>query len=437
MTAHQTGYQSRLMSAEQAVTTIPDGAKICMALGVAQPPAILQALAARAEAGEIREASLFYLLSTAVAGQSVLRRELNHCLRPMSLFHSAVERRLDELAAAEQADPIDLIPTAFSRVPHMLANTIGVDTLITQVAPMDEHGEFSLGTNVDYAWRTARAAKRVIVEVNANMPRTFGRSTIPLSAVTAIVEQNTPLTEIPAVPRRPEDEAIGAIIARLIPDGACLQMGIGAVPEAVCEALRGHRNLGIHTELMTPGLAMLMQSGVINNSRKKIHAGKSIFTFAMGTLPFYRFLDNNPELEAHPVDYVNDPGVIAQNPDMVSVNATLEVDLDGACNSEVVNGRQYSASGGQLDFVRGASAATGGMSIIACHSTACGGRVSRIVPRLTGPVTTPRNDVHVIVTEHGWADLRGKSLAQRRKALIAIAHPQFRDWLSASGGHVV
>ena len=432
MPENQSAYRSRLMTAEQAAATIPDGARICMALGVAQPPAILAALAQRGAAGAIERASLYYLLSTATAGQSVLRRDLNHCLRPMSLFHSAVERALDDLAAQERAPAIDIIPTAFSRAPRLLCEDIGIDTLITQVAPMDERGEFSLGTNIDYAYAAARHAERVIVEVNRNMPRTAGRATIPLSAVTAIVEHVSPLVEIPAVPRRPEDDAIGTIIAGLIGDGACLQMGIGAVPEAVCEALRGHRDLGIHTELMTPGLARLMQEGVVNNARKAIHAGKSVFTFAMGTRGFYDFLDGNPDLEAHPVDYVNDPAVIARNPNMVSVNATLEVDLHGACNSEVVNGRQYSASGGQLDFVRGATAAAGGKSIIACHSTAARGTISRIVPRLTGPVTTPRNDVHIVVTEHGWADLRGKSIAERSRALIAIAHPKFRDQLSAS-----
>lgn len=425
------GYRSRLMSAEQAVASIPDGARICMGLGVAQPPTILKALARRAEIGGIEGASLYYLLSTAIAGTSVLRRELGERLRPMSLFHSAVERALDREALALGGRPVDLIPVAFSRVPQMLRDEIAVDTLVTQVSPPDENGNFSLGTNVDYAHAAARYCKRVIVEVNRHMPRTGGESIIPLSAVTAIVEHDQPLSEVLPVPRRPEDEAIGSIIAGLIDDGACLQMGIGAVPEAVCAALQGHRHLGIHTELLTPGLAGLMASGVVDNSRKRVHPGKSIFTFAMGDRRFYEFLDGNPDLEGHPVDYVNDAAIIARNPKAISVNATLEVDLQGACNSEVVNGRQYSAAGGQLNFVRGAGASPGGKSIIACHATAAGGTVSRIVPRLHGPVTTPRNDVHIIVTEFGWADLRGKSLAERGKALIGIAHPRFRDELAA------
>lgn len=428
----QAAYRNKLVSAQDAVATIPDGARICMALGVGQPPSLLGALAARAHAGQIDGASLYYLLSTAIAGQSVLRRDLNARLRPMSLFHSSVERALDVLASDEGADFLDFVPTAFSQAPRLLCEAVGVDTLVTQVAPMDENGEFSLGTNIDYAYAAAHRCQRVIVEVNRHMPRTFGKSTIPLSAVTAIIEHDAPLIEIPAVPRRPEDDRIGQTIAELIEDGACLQMGIGAVPEAVCAALSGHRDLGIHTELMTPGLAQLMREGAVNNSRKVLVPGKSVFTFAMGDRSFYEFLNKNDAFEAHPVDWVNDPAIIAQNPKAVSVNATLEVDLHGACNSEVVNGRQYSASGGQLDFVRGATASAGGKSIIACHATAARGTVSRIVPRLSGPVTTPRNDVHIIVTEFGWADLRGKSLMERAKALIEIAHPKFRDELSAS-----
>ena len=420
----------RPVTADQAVATIPDGARICMALGVAQPPALLAALARRAQARSIAGASLYYLLSTAIAGQTVLRRDLNARLRPMSLFHSAVERALDAEALRAGDREIDLIPVAFSRAPQLLCEEIGVDTLITQVAPMDANGEFSLGTNIDYAHAAARSCERVIVEVNRHMPRSRGNATIPLDRITAIVEHDQPLMEVPAVARRPADDAIGAIIAGLIEDGACLQMGIGAVPEAVCAALGGHRHLGIHTELMTPGLARLMQAGVVDNSRKGVHPGKSIFSFAMGDRALYEFLDDNPDIEGHPVSHVNDPAVIAQNPQMVSVNATLEIDLDGACNSEAMNRRQYSAAGGQLDFVRGASAAPGGKSIIACHSTAAGGTHSRIVPRLSGPVTTPRNDVHIVVTEFGWVNLRGLSLRERAQALIEIAHPKFRTQLS-------
>jgi itaconate CoA-transferase len=206
-------------------------------------------------------------------------------------------------------------------------------------------------------------------------------------------------------------------------------MGIGTLPNAVCGMLESRKDLGIHTELMTPALARLIQSGAVTNRRKTTHRGRSVFTFAMGDRAFYDFLDNNPSMHSSPVHLVNDPRHISKNDDVVSINATLEVDLSGACNSEHVLGRQYSGSGGQLDFVRGASGSRGGKSIIACRSTAKDGTVSRIVAKLDGPVTTPRNDTHIVVTEYGAVNLKGKSLGERAEALISIAHPDFRDAL--------
>lgn len=421
-------YRSRLRTAEEAVRMIPNGARIVMGLGVSQPPALLRALADRARAQDISDARIYYLLSTAIAGTSVIHADCGDRLTPYSLFHSAVERERD----ISGSTATEFIPTAFSQVPRLLSDHVRIDTLVTQVAPIDENGEFSLGTNVDYALAASRCAKRVIVEVNRHMPRTRGNCTIPLSAVTAIVEHDAPLVEVPAAKIRPEDSKIAEIIAGLVDDRACLQMGIGAVPDATCAALRGHRNLGIHTELMTPGLTDLIRCGAVDNSCKATNVGKSVFTFAMGDKSLYDFLDDNPSVEAHPVDYVNSPSIIASNAKVVSVNSTIEVDLDGACNSEAVRGRQFSGSGGQLDFVRGAYMSPGGRSIIACHSTAANGTLSRIVPRLSGPVTTPRNDVHIIVTEYGAVDLKGLSLRERAHALIDIAHPRFREVLSAA-----
>ena len=411
---------------------IPSGAKIAMGLGVAQPPALLHALAQRAEANAISGVEIYYLLSTAHAGQTVLRYELRDRIRPMSLFHGTVERALDIRAQADGLPPVDIVPTAFSHAPRLLSELVGVDTLLTTVSPMDGDGNFSLGTSTDYALAVSNTAKRVILEVNARMPRVHGNCSIPIHAVTALVENTQDLLEVPRVRRGGADEVIGAIIAGLAQDGDCLQMGIGAVPDAVCAALHQHRALGIHTELMTPGLAELMRAGIVDNSRKTIHTGRSVFTFALGDKTLYDFIDNNPLLEAHPVDYVNDPGIIAQNAQMLSVNATLEIDLQGACNSECIGAQQYSGAGGQLDFVRGASRAPGGRSIIACHATAARGSVSRIVPALHGAVTTGRNDVQIVVTEYGWVNLRGLSLAQRAKALIGLAHPAFRDDLERS-----
>lgn len=424
-------YAERLMSPAAAAALIPSGAKVAMALGVAQPPALLEALADRAEAKEIDDVNLYYLLSSAIAGDTVLRYDLTDRLRPHSLFHGAIERKLEARGIEEGRQAVWFVPTGFQQTPHVLTREIGVDTLLATVSSIDADGNFSLGTNTDYALAVSRTAKRVILEVNPHMPRVFGDCTVHVSRVTALVEHAAPLLEAGKAPQQPQDLVIGGIIAGLVENGSTLQMGIGALPDAVCAALHDHVDLGIHTEMLTPGLVELMQAGVVTNARKSLHPGKTVFTFSMGDRSTYDFLHENPAVEAHPVDYVNDPAVIARNDKMVSVNATLQIDLFGACCSEYLNGRQYTASGGQLDFVRGASAAAGGKSIIACHSTAAKGTASRIVARLDGPVTTPRNDVHYVVTEHGWANLRGLSVDQRARALIGLAAPQFRQALEA------
>ncbi|TGY88782.1 acetyl-CoA hydrolase/transferase family protein [Marinicauda algicola] len=421
-------FSRRRTTPEAAVRSIPSGAKVALGLGVAQPPALLRALAGRVEAREVSGLLLYYLISTANA-EPVLRTELRDRIGPVSLFHGANERRLDKEAERLGLPPIDFLPTAFSQAPDVLSRQVDVDVLLTTVAPMDEDGCFSLGTNTDYALAVSRSARQVILEVNPAMPRVRGDCRVPIDRVTALVENPVPLLEVPPAAADEIDVAIGRLISNLVEDGACLQMGIGTLPDAVCAALGDHRHLGVHTELMAPGLAQLMRRGVVDNSRKAVCPGRTIFTFAMGDRDLYEFLDNNPAIEAHPVDYVNNPAVIATNDRVISVNATLEVDLQGACNSEQLGGRQFSGAGGQLDFVRGASASKGGKSIIACHSTAANGTASRIVARLSGPVTTPRNDVQYVCTEYGVVNLRGLSLAQRAKALIAIAHPDFREAL--------
>ena len=278
----------------------------------------------------------------------------------------------------------------------------------------------------------SKTARQIILEVNPHMPRVFGDCTVHVSQVTALVEHAAPLLAVGRAAQQPADVVIGGLIAGLIEDGATLQMGIGALPDAVCAALHDHRDLGMHTEMLTPGLVELMRAGVINNARKTLLPGKGVFSFCMGDQATYDYLHENRALEAHPVSWVNDPGVIAQNDRMVSVNATLQIDLNGACCSEYLNGRQFTGSGGQLDFVRGASAAHQGKSIIACHATAAKGTASRIVARLDGPVTTPRNDVQYVVTEYGWVNLRGLSVAERARALIGLAHPDFREGLEAA-----
>ena len=424
-------YAERLMSPAAAAALIPSGARLAMALGVAQPPALLKALADRAEANAVGDVNIYYLLSTAIAGDTVLRYELTDRLRPHSLFHGAIERKLEARGIEEGRQAVWFVPTGFQQTPNVLTREIGVDTLLATVSPMDADGNFSLGTNTDYALAVSKVAKRVILEVNPHMPRVFGDCTIHVSQVTALVEHAAPLLEAGKAPQQPQDLVIGGIIAGMVENGSTLQMGIGALPDAVCAALHDHVDLGIHTEMLTPGLVELMRAGVVTNARKTLHPGKTVFTFSMGDRSTYDFLHENPAIEARPVDYVNDPAVIARNDRMISVNATLQIDLFGACCSEYLNGRQYTASGGQLDFVRGASASNGGKSIIACHSTAAKGTASRIVARLDGPVTTPRNDVQYVVTEHGWANLRGMSVDQRARALIGLAAPQFRQALEA------
>ncbi|MGE0284572.1 MAG: acetyl-CoA hydrolase/transferase family protein [Rhizobiaceae bacterium] len=428
MNADET-YRSKLCSAQQAASLIESGSDVAMGMAVAEPPALLAALGHRVEQGELAGLRLWYFHSLEHAASTVLRRDLLDRVRPRCMFLSAVERRLIR-ESGDGPSPIDFVPVAFSESPRLLSEEVALDACITTVSPMDRHGFFTFGTSNDYTSTAARAAKRLIVEVNPDMPRVFGESHLHVSEVDAIVEHRAPLIEVTEQTAEPEDETIAGIIAEMIDDGACLQMGIGGLPGAVCARLANRKDLGIHTELLTPALARLAQTGAVSNRRKATFPGRSVFTFAMGDRPFYEWLDDNPALYSLPVNLVNDPRHIAKNPGVVSVNATLQIDLGGACNSEHMLGRQYSGSGGQLDFVRGANASEGGISIIACRSTARNGEVSRIVPKLEGPVTTPRNDVHYIVTEFGCAELRGKSLKERAEALIGLAHPRFRDKLA-------
>lgn len=423
-------YRSKLVTPEQAVAQISSGTDISMGMAAAEPPALLQALAARVEAGDLQDLRLWYFHSLPHAMMTVLRYELLDRVRPHCMFLSPVERMLIKRGEAEGKRPIEFVPTAFSESSRLLSEHVQIDTFITTVSPMDRHGWFTFGTSNDYGSSVARSAKRLIVEVNPNMPRVFGESLLHVSEVDAIVEKDVPLLEVELPAPSPEEQTIARTVAGMIDDGACLQMGIGSLPYAVCAMLEGHKDLGIHTELMTPGLARLIQCGAVTNRRKTTYKGRSVFTFAMGDKDFYDFLDDNPSMHSAPVQAVNDPRHISKNDNVVSVNATLQVDLSGACNSEHVMGRQYSGSGGQLDFVRGAFASKGGKSIIVCPSTAKDGAVSRIVAKLDGPVTTPRNDTHVVVTEYGSADLKGKTLRQRAEALAGIAHPKFREELA-------
>jgi itaconate CoA-transferase len=427
-------YKSKLTTPEVAVGRIASGVTLSMGMAMSEPPALLKALADRAAAGKVDDLKVYYYESTRIAGETILRYELTDRIHPYCMFVTPVERALIKRGEQEGGRKVlTYVPSNFSQAPRILTEHIGIDTFLITVSPMDRHGYFTLGTGNDYSGKVARAAKHLIVEVNAQMPRVFGSmAQLHVSEVEAIVENNTPLPELPVRAAAPEDAAIGKIIAEMVPDGACLQMGVGALPDLVCSSLSGRKDLGIHTEALCPGMITLIEAGVVTNRRKRINLGKTVYTFAMGQQVMYDFLNDNPSVESHPVDYVNDPNVIAQNDNVVSVNAALQIDLTGAVNAEHMLGHQYSATGGQLDFVRGAYASKGGKSFIACHSTAAKGKVSRIVARLDGPVTTPRIDTHIVVTEFGWTNLKGKSSTERAKALISLAHPQFQADLTKS-----
>jgi itaconate CoA-transferase len=426
-------YQSKLTTPEAAVGRISSGVNLSMGMAISEPPALLKALADRAAAAKVDNLKIYYYESTPVAGETVLRYELTERIHPYCMFIAAVERALIKRGEQDGGRKVlTFVPNNFSQSPRILIEHIGIDTFLVTVSPMDKHGYFTFGTGNDYSTKVSRAAKHLIVEVNSQMPRVYGSlAQLHVSEVEAVVENNAPLFEVPVHKAAPEDPVIGKMIAEMVPNGACLQMGVGALPDLVCSQLRDRKDLGIHTEALCPGMIDLIDCGAVTNRRKRLNQGKTVFTFAMGQKVMYEFLDNNPAVESHPVDYVNDPGVIAQNETVISINAALQIDLTGSVNAEHMLGHQYSATGGQLDFVRGAYASRGGKSIIACHSTAAKGKVSRIVARLEGPVTTPRIDTHIVATEFGWADLKGKSSSERAKALIELAHPDFQGNLTA------
>jgi itaconate CoA-transferase len=425
-------YKAKLTDSHEAVGPISSNSIVAIGQAVCQPPALTEALAVRAEAGSVDNVKVYYMHAEENMKTSLLRYELMGRIKPYCMFMQGAERDLIK-RAQENGDRkvVYYVPNSFSQSIRFLTEHIHVDTFLVTVSPMDRNGYFTFGTNNDYTSSAARQAKRLIVEVNRHMPRVFGRSSLHISEVDAIVENDAPLLTLSPRPIQDPERRLGQRIAELIPEHACLQIGVGGVPSGVCEALMDRKDLGIHTEVLNPALAQLIQRVVVTNRWKKINLGKSVFTFAMGDEAFYDFLHENIAIESHPVNYVNDPGVIAQNDNVVSVNSTIEMDLTGACNSEYLEGHQFTSRGEQLDFVRGAYASKGGLSFIAFQSAIKNGKISKIVPRLSGPVTTPRTDVHYVVTENGVANLKGLS-SIKRAALIALAHPDFQDGLTAA-----
>jgi len=425
---YKTEYKSKLMTPAAAVELIPSRGTLSMGMAVSEPPALLGALENRVKRRKIEELRVYYSHSVAAAAVTILKYEYMDVIKPHPFFPTIIERMLFERGQQDNRRVVFYMPGNFSAMPRVLRE-IGIDAFIMMVAPMDKGGFFSCGTNADYTIPTARIARNLIVEVNPRTPRVFGDSSVHISEVAAIVENETELFSVASRLPTALDNVISKYIVEMIPDRATLQVGIGGVPSAVCGGLHGHKDLGIHSELMMPPLAALIQSGTVTNRYKNLNRYKNVYTLAVGDQPFYEFLNDNSSMEARPVDYVNDPSVIGQNDNAISINAFLEVSLDGAVNSEAIMGKQYSAPGGQLDFIRGAQLSRGGKSILAAHSTAGDGAISRIVPKIEGPTTDPRTDTQYVATEYGVACLTGKSTADRAEALIAIAHPKFREQL--------
>jgi acyl-CoA hydrolase len=419
-------YKRKLMSAEQAAGLIPDGASIVQPLGAGEPPALLQAIAEAARKRKFTNLTMRALLPFAATKATVLAPDLKDVIHWDSLFLGGADRE------AYREGRATFTPNYFHQVPRLLSEFIPVDVTIACVSPMDRHGFMSFGVAVEYTSTAARVAKKLIVEVNEHMPRVHGQAFVHINEVDAVVENHRPLQALPTPPMRDEDEAIGGIIAEMVPDGATVQLGIGGVPNAVAQYLKTKKDIGIHSEMFVDSMVDLIEDGIANGSRKALHPNKAVFTFAAGTQRMYEFLDDNPFCEAYPVSYTNDPATIARNNGLISVNATIEVDLTGQCCSESMGHLQFSGTGGQADFARGAFNSPGGKSFIAFYSTARGGEVSRVVPMLApgAAVTTPRQEVHYLVSEHGCALIKGKSVPERAKAIIGLAHPKYRDWLT-------
>ena len=416
----QQEYKQKLCTPEEAAAIVKSGDHLCFPLGVGEPTLMVRALAARKrELLGVVVNQQHHLCPDYFTEDSVPHIKVN------AWFTSHVSRE------AVQKGWADFVPNHFSEVPKLLRDYWPVDVVGTVVSPMDGYGYFTCSLSVGYTMEAIKKAKKVVVQVNPQAPRTHGNCHIHISEVDHIIECNEPLKELDIPPISPIEEAIGGYIAEMIQDGSTLQLGWGGIPNAVCKAMHSKKDLGIHTELISNGIVDLMMSGVVNNSRKTINRGKSLGTFVLGTREVFEFLNENPMVEMHPVDYVNDPYVIGQIDNMVSINATIQVDLLGQCCSESFGHLQWSGTGGQADFARGANRAKNGKAFICTASTAKNGTVSCIVPSLapSASVTTSKNDVDHVVTEYGVAKLRGQTARQRALNLINVAHPDFRGEL--------
>jgi 4-hydroxybutyrate CoA-transferase len=415
-------YRDKFMTAEQAVELIRSGDRVYIHEGCGTPLPIIEALLRRAP--KLWNVELVHMLTFGAADYT--RPEFEGHFRHNGLFLGGNTRD------AVREGRADYTPVFLSEIEGLFTSgVLPLDVAIVQTSPPDSHGYLSLGTSVDCGLSAARSAPVVIAEVNHRMPRTFGDTFIHVSKVSALVETARPLLELNVEPSTPVQESIAERVASLIPDGATLQTGIGGIPDAVLRFLRGRRDLGIHSEMVSDGVIDLIEAGVVTGDRKTLHRGKVVAGFVLGTHRLFDFLHENPVFEFHPTSYVNDPYVIAKNDGMVAINSAIEVDLTGQVCADSIGTRSYSGVGGQVDFVRGAARSRGGKPIIALASTAKNGTVSRIVPALKpgAGVVTSRADVHHVVTEHGIASLHGKTIRERALALIGVADPKFRDEL--------
>jgi itaconate CoA-transferase len=425
----QAEYAAKLTTTEKAVRPIADGSTLCLALAVGMPGGLAKAVADRVTAGDLKGLNLYYQHSMKYSEATLIRREVLSKVDARCFFMGDPDRKMVKLGISEGRKYLSYVPINFSNCPRALTEHIHVNTFVVTVSPMDKSGHFSLGTNNDYASTVLRHCDYVIVEVNRNMPRVFGDSLVHVSEVHAIVENDAPLVQIPYVAPDPESMKIGKSIAEQIPDGATIQLGIGNLPNAVALHLSERKDLGIHSELFSHALMQLVRSGVANGRKKTIHPRKHVFTFAIGDDDVYQFINDNPSMESYASSYVNDIHVIAQHDNLMSVNTAVEIDLYGQVNGEFINGHQYSGSGGQFDFVKGASFSKGGKSFIGLKSSAKNGTISSIVAHVK-MATDTRMDVEHVVTEYGMVNLRGRSTRERALALISIAHPNFREELT-------
>jgi 4-hydroxybutyrate CoA-transferase len=422
-------YQSRVTTANEAVKSINSGNRIFMTGNVSVPQKLLGALVEYAP--KLENVEICQALSVGPA--DYVKPEMEGHLRVNTLFISANVRK------AVQEGRADFTPVLLSEFPLLFKNNIlPVDVALIHVSPPDEHGFCSLGVEVGLTKSPAESAKIIIAEVNEQMPRTLGDSFIHVSRLTHMIPANYPIPEMPMSGEQAdqETERLAGYVAELIPDGATMQMGIGAIPDAVLKFLFNKKDLGVHSELISDGVIDLVEAGVLTNARKTLHPGKIIIGFILGSQRLYQWVNDNPLCEFHRTEYVNDPFVIAQNDRMVAINSAIEVDLTGQVCADSIGPKFFSGIGGQLDFIYGASRSKGGVPVIAMLSTNTtkdGTLTSKIVPTLKpgAGVVTGRNHVHYVVTEYGVADLYGKSVRQRVMALVNIAHPSFRTDLES------